>query len=137
MESVESFVSGDFICFGEDDEDGEFTFHAPIEHHHIVFGGGPSDIEEEQETEELFSFCEIIVHHGVPLRLNAFGDIGVTVTGEVDEVSFIIDCKEVNELCTTGGFADASEVFLFAEHIEEGGFSDVRTADDCDFGEVV
>ena len=63
---VEGFIVSELVGFGEDDEDGQLSLCDPVVHHHVVFGGHPSDVEEEEESEQGFSLCEVIVHHIVP-----------------------------------------------------------------------
>lgn len=65
------------------------------------------------------------MHHGIPSFLDARWNIGVAVTWEVDDIGAIFDGEEVDELCAPGSFADASQILLLAQDIEERRFSDV------------
>ena len=122
---VESFVAADFVGLGQDDEYGQFALHAPVEHHHVVFRWGSADIEEQQKPQELFAFRQIVVHHRVPLTLDGFGNIRIAVARKIDEIGLFVDGKEVDELRTARRLADSGQVFLFAEHVQKRGFTDV------------
>ena len=61
------------------------------------------------------ALAEIIAHGGVKFNAISFGNLGVTVAGEVDETPRVVDREKIDQLGFTRQIGNEGEIFFLGE----------------------
>ena len=126
-----------FVRFGEQNMDRQAAFGTPQQHLPIVLGKWVAAVHQLYESPQAASGLQILGKVVLPFLLHGLGNLGKTVTGQVDQSRMIIHDEKVNLLGAAGRFTGARQCPLVGNHIQCAGFTGVGTAGEGDFGAAV
>ena len=89
-----------------------------------------SDVDEHKDIAELLTLKDIGAYHLVELVLHGLGAFGIAVSGEVDEIPFVVDDEMVDEQRLTGSGGSLCQAFVVAKHVDETRLADIASSDE-------
>jgi len=131
-----------FIGFRQDDDHAAPQRLDPLYRHHIL-RHPHTCLDQQNHSPEGLSLFEILLDHRPPLRPHGFGDLGVTVSGQVDQRQQGelrirgADRKKIDGACFPRRLADLGQLLPVKQGIDQRGLPDIRSADKRDFRQSV
>src|SRR5689334_13291586 len=96
----------------------------------------PASIENQKTQVQRFPPEEILLDELLPLGPHLRRHLGISVSGQVNEVELIFHPIEIDDLSTARRRTGEGQPVLAGEAIEQAGFTDVAAAQKCDLREV-
>lgn len=124
----------ELVRFGEDQTGGEVHRADPFEDAQVHFPRPAACVDEDRHSHQRFPIAQVFLDQRAPAALHCEGNLGVAITGEIDEAEAAVDPEKVDELSLSGGGARFGKIFPVQENIDEGGFSDVAPAGESNLG---
>ena len=125
-----------FIGFGEYEAEGDLPFAQFIDEFKVVLLGTVAAVDEDENCHQVFPFAKIIFDHFLPFLPTADRDFGKTVTGEIDNIPFIVDIEMIDELCLTRRAGGLGQPLIIGNQVDQRGFADIAAADEGIFRPV-
>lgn len=118
------------VGFGKDEGEGDFAFDEPADELQVELLGRVACVDEDKGAAEVFAFEKVFGDEFIELVPHRFRDLGVAVSGQVNEAPGVVDFEEVDFAGPAGGLGDAGESILVGEKIDQGGFADIGPPDE-------
>src|SRR5260221_2287215 len=93
-------------------------------------------IDEYKNTHKILSFAEIVFDHLLPFFPLTLGDLGEAITGQIDDVPFVVDVEMIDQLGFPGGIGSFGQLVIIGKHADQRRFTDIASADEGIFGPV-
>ena len=127
----------EFVGLGQKDMHRHLGLLAPIEHQAVELLERMADIHHQDQAVQALSLLQVTVKGLLPVAFNLFGNLGVTVAGEVDQTSLVIQFKQVDHLGAARGFAGAGQALDITNDIESARFAGVGAPGKGDLNTLV
>src|SRR3954449_5274404 len=127
--ALHELVVGKLVALGEKDAFVDTRRNGPVMHLTILRTGSSPHVEQDKDQPESIGALEIAAYELAPGTGYVLRDLGIAVTGEVDDVKAVVDEIELNGLRLPGCLADARHCFPFQNGVDEARFSDVGATD--------
>src|SRR5262245_57067136 len=109
------------LVIGQEITEGLFLFLRP-----------PANIDDDDDRAQLAGMDEVVLYQLLPLSALLFGNLGISVAGQIDEGEAVVDHEEIELPGPSGGGTGAGNRTV-EQPVGERRFPDVRAAGEGDF----
>src|SRR4051812_8617459 len=122
----------EFVTFGRHDHKRALVIGQEFTERRFLFFQPATNIHNDDHRPQMVRVNEIVLNQLLPLPPFLFGNLSITVAGQIDEGEFLVDDKEIELSGPPGGRADAGNRTV-EQPVNERGFPDVRATGKSNF----
>ena len=93
-------------------------------------------VDQDEQDHQFLRLRDVAFDHPAQAVAAFLGHAGVAVAGQVDQVPAVVDQEMVDELGFPGGGGRLGQLPVVAEEVDERGFPDIRSSDECELGQL-
>ena len=76
--------------------EGQVALHRPIDHLPVEFFKGMANVAKQDQSAQRLTSTQILLQLFLPLILDAQGDLGEAIAGQVDQIALVGQGEEVD-----------------------------------------